>query len=71
MSEVKNETNLENQIQTAIDEYTNRYCIKHGVSKEEAKQHIMIKLIEEYYHDNPPKDISVRTELDIGCKGGC
>lgn len=71
MCEVKNDTDLEKEIQKAIEEYTNRYCIKHGVSKEEAKNHIMIKLIEEFYHENPPKDISVRTELDIGCKGGC
>lgn len=67
----KQETNIEELIRASINEYAEKYCKKHHVSMEEAKNHMSVKLIEEYYKDNPPKDFSVRTELDIGCKGGC
>lgn len=63
----------EEMIQEAINTYMQKYCVKHEVSMEEAKQHIAHKLISEYYHENPPRDsvAAPRTELDIGCKGGC
>lgn len=39
----------EEDIQKRIDEYTNKYCEKHHISKEEAEQHIMIKNMADYY----------------------
>lgn len=67
-------TNTEEKIQELIDIYMQKYCVKHECSMEEAKHHIAYKLISEYYHENPPKEnvnLLPKTELDIGCKGGC
>lgn len=67
-------TELETRIQELIDIYMQKYCVKTGCSMEEAKNHIAYKIISEYYHENPPREganLSPRTELDIGCKGGC
>jgi len=70
-----NKKSTEEQIQELIDGYIDRYCRKEGCSRKEAKEHMMVKLVSEYYHDNPPKSGDEnnlpRTELDIGCKGGC
>lgn len=68
------DTELEARIQELIDIYMQKYCVKHECSMEEAKHHIAYKIISEYYHENPPRSGSnnlPRTELDIGCKGGC
>ena len=67
-------TDTEAKIQELIDIYMEKYCVKHECSMKEAKNHIAYKIISEYYHENPPREgsnLTPRTELDIGCKGGC
>lgn len=65
----------EQRIKELMDEYTKKYAKDHDCTPEEAKHHIMVKITEQYYRDNPPKDTDSeklpKTELDIGCKGGC
>lgn len=36
-------------IEIKINEYIERYSIKHKVTKEEAKQHKMVKITEDFY----------------------
>lgn len=40
---------LREEIQYQIDSYIEKYCIKHKVSKEEARNHAMVKLTTAYY----------------------
>lgn len=65
----------EQRIKEIMDEYIRKYAKDHDCTPEEAKNHIMVKIVEKYYRDNPPKDNDSeklpKTELDIGCKGGC
>jgi len=63
----------EERIQKAIDEYIDKTCKTYGLTREEAKEKIWVKFAEEYYREDPPKENPPvgRTELDIGCKGGC
>lgn len=42
-------TDMTKLIETEIDKYIEKYATKHHISIEEAKQHIMVKLAEEYY----------------------
>ena len=66
---------VEQRIKEIMDEYTKKYAKDHDCTPEEAKHHITVKIAEKYYRDNPPKDTDSdklpKTELDIGCKGGC
>lgn len=66
----------EERIQECISGYLDGYCKKHECSREVAKTHLVAKLcIESYYDVNKPKTDGLnrlaKTELDIGCKGGC
>lgn len=63
----------EERIQEAIDGYIERTCKTYGLTKEEAKEKIWVKCAEEFYRTNPPAEDTPlpKTELDIGCKGGC
>ena len=67
------ETTKQQKIEESIRIYTEKYAKEYGYSIEEAKTHITVKNAAEYYRENPPKDDAPlpRTELDIGCKGGC
>lgn len=38
-------------IKMNIDNYTQKYATKHHISIEEAKKHIMVKIIDNYYKD--------------------
>ena len=67
----------EEVIKEYMDEYIRKVCMKHECSPEEAKQFAWVKAAEEYYREtnlkplNEAKGDLPRTELDIGCKGGC
>ena len=67
--------NLEEQIQEMVDGYLDRMTRNGKYTREEAKNCLMTKLIAESYHnENRPRSGDAplpRTELDIGCKGGC
>lgn len=38
-------------IENEIRDYIKKYAIKHNVSEDEAKEHIMCKIISKYYED--------------------
>lgn len=66
----------EAKIKDLVDGYLDRMCRNGKYSREEAKEMMMTKLIaESYANENAPRDPDdrhvPRTELDIGCKGGC
>ena len=69
------EKTSEEQIQELVDGYLDRMTRNGKYTREEAKASMMTKLIaESYRNENKPKtgDLPLpRTELDIGCKGGC
>ena len=56
-----------------IDEYIEKYCVKHKISREEAEKHALVKETAKYYEDANKGKISV-TEIKAGCgsagKGG-
>ena len=41
--------NSEEYISEKINDYIKKYSIKHHITEEEAKEHIMVKITEEYY----------------------
>jgi hypothetical protein len=49
-----------------IDEYIEKYCVKHEISREEAEKHAIVKEIAKYYEDAKKGEISV-TEIKSGC----
>lgn len=71
MSQEKKTT--EQRIEECIQMYTEKYAKEYGISLQEARQHIAVKLAAEYYHENPPKDETsvVKEEIDLGCGGSC
>lgn len=66
-------SSTEKIIDDYMDGYLTKYCKEWGCTREEAKQHAIVKAVEAFYRESPPKGDSPmpRTELDIGCKGGC
>lgn len=47
---MSNEKFLDSEIlRTQLNEYIRKYCLKHQVTEEEAKKHLMIKIAEQYY----------------------
>lgn len=66
---------LEQKIKDLVDGYVERFAKNMGITEAEARQWANVRLYEEYIRENPPKDTDSnhlpKTELDIGCKGGC
>lgn len=67
--------NTEEKIESLVNGYLDRMTRNGKYTREEAKNALMTKLVaESYRNENKPKagDAPLpRTELDIGCKGGC
>ena len=53
-----------------IDTYIEKYCTKHEISQEEAKQHVLVKEVAEYYENAQKGKISVVAGAEMGadCK---
>ena len=70
-----NDPELEKRIRELIDGYVERFAKSNHITVEEARQWANVRIYEEYIRENPPKegtdDHIPKTELDIGCKGGC
>lgn len=49
-----------------IDEYIEKYCIKHEISREEAEKHAIVKETAKYYKDAKKGIITVE-EIKAGC----
>lgn len=49
-----------------LDEYIQRYCTKHEISREEAESHVVVKEYAKYVKDAEKGKISV-TEINAGC----
>ena len=66
---------LESKIKKLVDEYVERFAKSNHISEKEARQWANVRIYEEYIRENPTRDGDdshiAKTELDIGCKGGC
>ena len=66
---------LEQRIKELIDGYVERFAKSNHISEEEARKWANVRIYEEYIRENPPRESDFdhipKTELDIGCKGGC
>ena len=40
------------EAEKAFEEYLEKYCKKHGYSKEEAEKHVLVKNVKQYYEDS-------------------
>lgn len=41
--------NSQEYIEAKINDYIQKYAIQHHISEEEAREHIMCKIVDEYY----------------------
>lgn len=53
-----------------IDDYLGKYCKKHECTREEAKKHMMVRIVSQYFADDEAEK-ATRTfpEQDCGCNG--
>lgn len=58
--------NIDQKTMSQIDTYIKKYCVKHECTEAEAKKHMMVRILSEYY-----KDEAERHKNDILPVNGC
>lgn len=57
-------------VEKNINDYIDKYCVKHEVDRETAKTHFMVKVVSQYYKDKDkgklqePDPVSCECELE-------
>ncbi|MBP5168916.1 MAG: hypothetical protein ILP14_06915 [Oscillospiraceae bacterium] len=60
---------MDNNLKKQIDEYIKKYCKKHECTEEEAKKHMMVRILSEYYKDEAERHKNDILPVNCGC--GC
>lgn len=60
---------MDNALKKKIDDYIKKYCTKHECTEAEAKKHMMVRILSEYYKDEAERHKDDILPVNGGC--GC